>query len=74
MTIKHEVLDDNILSYLDNKENIKKFEQTVRVFSCFPNSKVPQALQPILNAYIALFTPLLRDPRDIIFVTHIILY
>jgi hypothetical protein len=45
----------------------------VRAFSWFSNESVPSWAQPLLKSYVSSVTPLLRDPRDVIFVTHILL-
>lgn len=43
-----------------------------RAFSWFPNSAVPTLLQPLLKFYIEWTREFLSDPRDTIFVTHIL--
>jgi hypothetical protein len=43
-----------------------------RAFSWFANASVPPALQPLLQKYIAWTHTFLADPRDTIFVTHVL--
>lgn len=43
-----------------------------RAFSWFPNKAVPKILQPLLEEYVSWTQTFLADPRDTIFVTHII--
>lgn len=45
-----------------------------RAFSWFANEDVPLVLQPLLKGYIKVSNGLIRDPRDVIFVSHILWY
>jgi hypothetical protein len=46
--------------------------QFVRAFSWFSNKAVPELLQPLLQKYIAWTHTFLADPRDTIFVSHVL--
>lgn len=47
----------------------KKF---VRAFTSFANTDLPLFLQPLLKSYISWAQQYLADPRDVVFITHII--
>jgi hypothetical protein len=67
------IRDEDILAYIDKIPECEA-ELYIRAFSWFPNESVPMVLQPFLKSYLELSQFLLRDKRDVIFLTHIILY
>ncbi|KAJ2999570.1 hypothetical protein HDV02_002535 [Globomyces sp. JEL0801] len=70
-----EVFQPALRSLHGDLEDLYKIDpdlKFVRAFSWFPNSSVPERLQPLLQAYIRWTSTFLADPRDTIFVTHII--
>ena len=67
------IRDEDVLACLDKMPE-GDVEEYIRAFAWFPNEAVPMLLQPLLKSYLKLSQSLLRDKRDVIFVTHIILY
>lgn len=67
------IRDPDVVSFLNNPPKGDP-EEYIRAFSWFANDSVPQVLQPLLKQYLNLSKSLLRDTRDVIFVTHIIWY
>ena len=64
------IRDTDVLSHLMNEE--KSWSEDIRIFSWFANDQIPTFFLPLLRAYQRVCNRLLRDPRDIIFVTHIL--
>ena len=67
------IRDEDVVSFLE-KDPVGVPEEYIRAFSWFSNESIPSVLQPLLKSYLAVSALLLRDKRDVIFLTHIILY
>lgn len=65
--------DPDVVSCINNPPQGEP-EEYVRAFSWFPNESLPHLLQPLLKLYLNWSESLLRDKRDVIFITHIIWY
>ncbi|KAJ3273390.1 hypothetical protein HDV01_004460 [Terramyces sp. JEL0728] len=80
MTVREPLRDSTILSYanrkldnnLDPKYKLPVDSEFNRAFSWFANKQVPAALQPLLQSYVRWTQGFLNDPRDTIFISHII--
>ncbi|KAJ3253789.1 hypothetical protein HK103_005276 [Boothiomyces macroporosus] len=80
MTVREPLRDSTILGYakrkldntLDPKYNLPVDTEFNRAFSWFANKDVPSVLQPLLQQYVKWTQTFLVDPRDTIFISHII--
>jgi hypothetical protein len=67
------IRDPDVVSLLDKVPEGDP-EEYIRAFAWFSNDDVPVLLQPLLQSYLKLSEKVLRDKRDVIFLTHIIWY
>jgi hypothetical protein len=65
------IRDPDVVSLLDKVPEGDP-EEYIRAFAWFSNDSVPMLLQPLLESYLRLSEKVLRDKRDVIFLTHII--
>jgi hypothetical protein len=70
------VRDPNIGKVLTAAEPLssKSPAAYLRAFAWVANEDVPAVFQPLLRSYLSLTAQVLRDPRDVIFVSHILSY
>ncbi|KAJ3369342.1 hypothetical protein HDU91_007310 [Kappamyces sp. JEL0680] len=68
----HDVITSKLSGSLDKSFENPVDTQFVRAFAWFPNSALPAFLQPLLVAYIKWTQTFIADPRDTIFVSHIL--
>jgi hypothetical protein len=67
------IRDPDVVSHLEKCPDGDP-EDYIRAFSWFSNDSVPMFLQSLLKRYLTLSKKVLRDERDVIFLTHIMWY